>query len=140
VLVLAALAMLASGVAAAADETRPIAVVVGRESFVATVSEDALRDLYLRRQRLWPGGERAIPINLPPGHPVRERFSERILGRSSRELVAYWNGKYFEGIMPPAVLPSPAAIRAYLAAEPGAIAYLPADEVDATCRPLLWLE
>jgi hypothetical protein len=38
------------------------------------------------------------------------------------------------------VLPSAAAVRAYLATEPGAVAYLPVDEVDASCRVLLTLE
>ena len=124
------------------DEPAPvrIAVVVGRGSVVSTVSQDTLRDVYLRRQRLWPDGTRTVPINLPAGNPVRERFSRVVLGRSSKELVAYWNARYFEGIMPPTVLPSAAAVRAYLNAEPGSIGYLAASDVDDTCRTLLWLE
>jgi len=125
---------------AAADSAPLIAVVVGRESFVTHVSRDELRELYLRRQRLWPNGIRAIPINLPPDHLARERFSTLVLGRSPRELVSYWNARYFEGITPPSVLPSSAAIRTYLNAEPAAIAYLPLAEVDDTCRMLLVLE
>jgi hypothetical protein len=142
---LAALAVLAGGVLAAcrarAEDaaTQAIAVVVGQKSFVTQVSVDDLRELYLRRRRLWSGGQRAIPINLPPDHPLRERFSTTVLGRSTRDLVAYWNARYFEGITPPAVLPSPAAIRAYLAAEPAAIGYVPVSEVDDTCRTLLVL-
>lgn len=81
-----------------------------------------------------------IPINFPAGNPVRERFSAFVLGRSTRELVSYWNARYFEGITPPIVLSSAAAIRAYLNAEPGAIAYLPATEIDESCRSVLSLE
>ncbi|HEY2388195.1 MAG TPA: hypothetical protein VGK30_14630 [Candidatus Binatia bacterium] len=117
-----------------------IALVVGRHSIVDAVSQDTLRDVYLRRQLLWPAGIRAIPVNLPAGNPIRERFSRIVLGRSTRELVSYWNARYFEGIMPPAVLPSAAAIRAYINAEPGAIAYLASEDVDETCRTLLWLD
>jgi len=117
-----------------------IAIVVGRSSTIQEVSKDILRDVYLRRQRVWPDGTRVIPVNLPPGSAVRERFSQLVLGRSTAELVSYWNARYFEGIMPPAVLPSPAAIRAYLNAQPGAIAYLSADDVDDSCRSLLRLE
>jgi hypothetical protein len=40
---------------------------------------------------------------------------------------------------PPTVLSSPAAIRAYLAVEPAAIGYVPAADVDETCRTLLVL-
>ncbi len=68
-----------------------------------------------------------------------ERFSRMILGRSTPELVSYWNARYFEGITPPTVLSSPSAVRAYLAVEPGAIGDLPVAEVDETCRLLLTL-
>ena len=116
-----------------------IAVIVGHESALRHVSLDDLRELYLRRRRLWPDGERAIPINLPAADPVREKFSRIVLGRSTQDLVSYWNARYFEGITPPTVLPSPAAIRAYLAAEPGAIGYVPVSEADGSCRTLLLL-
>ena len=144
---LAAGALLAGSIVAAQWEARAeeaaqpaIAVVVGQKSFLRQVSADDLRELYLRRRRLWPNGQRVIPINLPPDHPIRERFSRIVLGRSTQDLVAYWNLRYFEGITPPTVLPSPAAIRAYLAVEPAAIGYLPAAEVDDTCRTLLVLD
>ncbi len=116
-----------------------IAVVVGQKSFITEISIDDLRELYLRRRRLWPNGLRAIPLNLPADNPLRERFSRTVLGRSTQDLVSYWNARYFEGITPPTVLPSAAAIRAYLAVEPAAIGYLPAGEVDRTCRALLVL-
>jgi len=138
--------LLAGGIVAAQSEVRSeemppsaIAVIVGRNSFLTQVSVDDLRELYLRRRRLWPNGRRTIPINLPPDNPVRERFSRMVLGRSTQDLVPYWDARYFEGITPPTVLPSPAAIRAYLAVEPAAIGYLPAAEVDETCRTLLVL-
>jgi hypothetical protein len=140
-LYLAAAVLSALAPRAAADPAAPpIAVVVGRNSFVTHVSRDQLRELYLRRQRQWPNGTRAIPINLPPDNPVRERFSMLVLGRSPRDLLSYWNTRYFEGITPPVTLSSPAAIRAYLNAEPAAIAYISLPEVDDTCRILLTLE
>jgi hypothetical protein len=126
----------------AADKEAPdsaIAVVVGRQSFVSEMTRDTLRELYLRRQRVWPNGERVIPINLPPGNSVRDQFSKLVLGRSTQDLIAYWNTRYYEGITPPIALPSAAAVRAYLSAEPAAIAYLPMTDVDDTCRVLLVL-
>jgi len=116
-----------------------IAVVVGRKSFVTDVTVDDLRELYLRRRRVWPNGRRAIPVNLPADNAVRARFSRLVLGRSPQDLVPYWDARYFEGITPPTVLPSPAALRAYLDVEPAAIGYLSASDVDDTCRTLLVL-
>ena len=139
---LLALLALAAGApsGAVASEAGPaIAVIVGRDSFITRVSMDDLRELYLRRRRVWPNGERAIPINLPPDNPLRERFSRLVLGRSAQDLLTYWNARYFEGITPPTVLPSSAAVRAYLAAEPAAIGYVPTADVDDTCRTLLVL-
>ena len=141
--VVSLVAVLVSATLVHAETSPPtvrIAVVVGRYSIVRAVSQDTLRDVYLRRQRLWADGTRAVPVNLPAGNPVRERFSRLVLGRSTQELVPYWNARYFEGIMPPAVLPSAAAIRAYLNAEPGSIAYLPEEDVDESCRRLMWLD
>ena len=133
--------MMATQLGARAEEppAPAIAVIVGQKSFLTKVSVDELRELYLRRRRVWPDGRRVIPINLPADHPVRELFSRAVLGRTMRDMVPYWNSRYFEGITPPAVLQSPAAIRAYLEVEPGAIAYVPLSEVDDTCRTLLVL-
>lgn len=118
-----------------------IVVVVGKDSPIRDVTRDTLRELYLRRQRLWPDGSRAIPVNLPADSPCRREFSGRVLGRLPNELVEYWNRLYFDGIRPPLVLRSAQAICAYLGTEPAALAYLPADAVDTEdCRVILVLE
>ena len=135
-----ALVVAAALPAVPAEQAPKIAVIVGKSSKVEHVSKDDLRELYLRRRRLWPDGERALPVNLPSGTAVRERFSRLVLGRSSEDLVAYWNGRYFEGITPPPVLPTPAAVRAYVADEPNAIGYVPAEDAGTDCRVLLILE
>lgn len=122
------------------DEGPPIAVVVGRSSDLRGVTVDDLREIYLRRRRVWPNGRRVIPVNLPPDHPLRDRFSRRVLGRATRDLVGYWNRRYLEGVQPPLVLKTPQAVCAYLAVEPDAIGYVPRAEADeAGCRVLLTL-
>ena len=125
---------------AAEVATPRIAVIVGEASVVEHVSLDEVRELYLRRARLWPNGARAIPINLPADSPTRERFSRTVLGRSPQDLVSYWSARYFEGVTPPAVLPSAAAVLAYVSVEPAAIGYVPVEEVRGGCRVLLVLE
>jgi len=136
-LIAVALALLLSS--RAVGEPPPLAVVVGRDSVITRMSVDQLRDIYLRRQRILPNGQRVIPINLPPSNPARDRFSRAVLGRPSQDLMAYWNDRYFEGITPPLVLPSATAIIAYLANEPAAIAYLPLSQVTEDARVLLVL-
>ena len=119
----------------------PIAVVVGATSPLDALDVDTLRDVYLRRQRVWSNGSRAMPVNLPADDPRRETFSDRVLGRRPRELVGYWNRQYFQGIRPPLVLRSPEAICTYLATEPAGVGYVPLDDVDEeACRVILVLQ
>ena len=120
--------------APAASAPEPIAVVVGHDSAVTRLSLDDLREIYLRRRRAWPNGLPVMPINLPADDELRERFSRRVLGRTPADLLSYWNARYFEGVKPPLVLLTPAAVRAYLQRQPEAIGYLPASEVDDTLR------
>ena len=132
-----ALLIVADVAARAADDSESIAVVVGRSSVVTSVSLDDLREIYLRRRRFWKDGVAIVPINLPPDNPARERFSRRVLGRAPVDLLTYWNARYFEGVTPPLVLQTPAAVRAYLQRQPEAIDYLPRGEVDKSLRVLL---
>ena len=133
---------LLGGVAAAADRphTEAIAVVVGAKSEVEEVTLDTLRELYLRRRRVWPDGSRVIPVNLPVDSDTRRRFSKRVLGRLPQDLSSYWNRMYFDGIQPPVVLRTAEAVCAYVAVEPKAIGYVRLDEVDRNgCRVLFVL-
>jgi hypothetical protein len=89
---------------------------------------------------VWPNGRRAIPVNLPVDHKVRQVFSQRVLGRLPTDLVGYWNRLYFEGVQPPLVLETPEAVCAYVAVEPDAIGYVPRNAVSrGGCRVLLLL-
>ena len=117
-----------------------LAVIVGRTSVVEDITLDTLRELYLRRRRVWPDGRAAIPVNLPPDSEARKAFSTRVLGRPPEDLVGYWNRRYFEGIRPPLVLRTPEAVAAYVAVEPTAIGYVRLEDVDRdACRVILVL-
>lgn len=133
--------LIAGAVPAVEPEPRgAIAVVVGIDSAVKDVTLDTLRELYLRRRRVWPDGSRVIAVNLPPDTAVREAFSRQVLGRPPRDLASYWNRRYFEGIRPPLVLRSGTAVCAYVGVEPNAIGYLPLADVDrSACRVVLTL-
>jgi hypothetical protein len=135
------LCALPSGLAIAEEpRTLPIAIVVGVASPIRQVNKDMLRELYLRRQRLWANGDRGIPVNLPADDPVRIAFSRLILGRLPGDLEAYWLRLYREGIQPPLVLKTSQAVCAYVAVEPAAIGYVRAEAVDGkSCRILFIL-
>ncbi len=126
-----------SGGAAEGDPVGPIAVVVGTSSPIRDVTIDGLREVYLRRRRIWPDGVKSLPVNLPADHPVRRAFSRRVLGRLPEDLESHWSRLAFDGVRPPSVLQTAQAVCAYVAVEPSAIGYVPAGAVDAaSCRVL----
>ena len=125
------------GMAAEVDRVGPIAIVVGTKSPIRDLTVDGLREVYLRRRRIWPDGTPSLPVNLPADHPVRRAFSTRVLGRLPEDLATYWSRLSFEGVRPPPVLQSAQAVCAYVAIEPSAIGYVPPNAVDAvSCRVL----
>jgi hypothetical protein len=132
---------LALGLAAAAvaqDHGR-MAVIVHPERR-AELTVDELAQIYLRRKQHWEDGELIVPLNLASGVPQRTQFSQRVLRQSEARLADYWNRRYFDGVMPPATLASSVAVRRYVATDRRAIGYVPAAEVDATVRVILYLD
>lgn len=115
-----------------------LAVIVHPERR-ATLSVEAVAQIYLRRKRFWDNGAAIVPLNLPALAPLRARFSARVLNQTQARLADYWNRQYFQGILPPATLASTEAVRRYVAVDPNAIGYVPASEVDESVRVVLRL-
>jgi ABC-type phosphate transport system substrate-binding protein len=123
---------------AAAEERQRIVVVV-HPSRSAELTTDVLGQIYLRRKRFWDDGAPIVPLNLTAGTPLRDAFARLVLRDSEARLAEYWNRQYFYGILPPATLQSTQAVVRYVAADPNAIGYVPADEVDGSVRVVLSL-
>ena len=123
---------------AAAEERARIAVVV-HPSRAAELTADGLAQIYLRRKRFWDDGAPIVPLNLAAGMPLRETFSRLVLRQSETRLADYWNRQYFYGILPPATLASTQAMVRYVASDPNAVGYVPAEEVDGSVRVVLSL-
>jgi ABC-type phosphate transport system substrate-binding protein len=121
------------------DAGDPLAVIV-HPARRGTLSADDVAHIYLRRKRFWENGTPIVPLNLPSGTPLRQRFSTTVLGQSDAQLALYWNRQYFYGILPPATLVSTEAVQRYVASDPNAIGYVPASEVGESVRVLLRLE
>ncbi len=118
-----------------------IAVVVSASQDTAStmLADNRLKMIYLRKQLYWPNGKHIQPVNLQTEHPLRNHFSQVILGSLPSEQVDYWNGMYFNGIRPPHVVNSEEAMLRYVVQTQGAIGYLNACNVDVRVKPLLWI-
>jgi hypothetical protein len=113
-----------------------VLVVVARASALRNVSRAELRRLFMR-QAEEIDGERLIPFNHPPGTAIRQQFDRLVLGMSEAEMGRYWvDRKLRDESGPPRTVPSSALLRRVVAALPGAIGYLPSDQVDPGLRIL----
>ena len=116
-----------------------LAVVVHPERTAALDINDVAR-IYLRQRRFWDDGTPIVALNREPGTTTREVFSRRVLRTDPAQLQMYWNQQYFEGVFPPTVLSSGAAVKRYVAADRNAIGYIEWCEVDDSVRVVLKVE
>ena len=126
-IVFALLAGLAASQAAAGE----LAVVV-HPSRPLTLRVEEISRIYLKQQRFWQNGDPILPINHEARSATRKQFERAVFGSRPGSLADYWNREYFRGVLPPATLASDEAVRRFVASEPRAIGYLPADLVDDT--------
>jgi ABC-type phosphate transport system substrate-binding protein len=113
-----------------------LAIIVNRERATDLRLED-VASVFLKKRCFWEDGAPIVALNRQPGSVAREIFSRRVLGTDSTRLAAYWNEQYFQGIFPPAILESSAAVKRYVAADRNAIGYIEASEVDDSVRVVL---
>ena len=123
-------------------EVAPCVVANLRDAADAQASLDVVRRLFLLRDRFWPSGEAAHPVNLPASSELRERFTRDVFGQSVKDQAAYWNERYFHGTRPPPTVASEAAVLLFVARTPGAVGYVgrdAAEELPAGVRRLMCL-
>lgn len=134
--------MLMAGFATAKGSQPIIAVVVDSKQTVAELklSTKNLNLIYWRKQRFWPNGVPIKPVNLRSQNPLRIQFSQTTLGSTPKSQIDYWNGQYFNGILPPHSVDSEEAVLRYVAKTKGAIGYVNACKVDQRVTALLWIQ
>lgn len=122
------------GAAAAAE-----VLVIGHPGIrLSGLSEERIRDLYLGKVVQLPDGSRAEIVDLPGGHPVRDEFYEKVIGKNASQIKAYWAKRVFTGKgSPPDVKSSEAAVVAWVAAAPGRIGYVSPAALNDSVKVLL---
>ncbi|MBU6246219.1 MAG: hypothetical protein KGN77_00570 [Xanthomonadaceae bacterium] len=130
----------AAGRAADLPPVRLVAIAAAGQPPKLAADRDQLRNVFLKKIFIDDRGLRLIPVNLPPGTPLRERFATRLLGMGEAQLADYWNRQYFQGVSPPYVLASQQAVVRFVAATPGAIGYVASCHLDAQVRVLLVID
>lgn len=103
-------------------------IIVNPANPVTELRRADVRDFFLKRRSRWTSSVPAAPVDLSPTISIRGTFSKEILGLSTTAVTTYWMQEIFAGrTEPPRVMSTVAAVLAFVATNPGAIAYIPAD-------------
>lgn len=120
----------------AAAEGQKLVVVVAKGSAVKALSRSELKRIFLG-ETVSVGGATLVPFNSAPGAPPRVAFDQEILGMSAAEVGRYWVDRKVRGQSgAPRSLPSMAHVLKVVAKFPGAISYVPADQLNAGVQPV----
>jgi ABC-type phosphate transport system substrate-binding protein len=101
-----------------------IAIIVSRLIPLSAIDNSSLRNIYLKKVFLDAYGHAYVPVNLPATAELRREFTRTIIHWNETQLQTYWNRQYFQGVSPPYVVESQAAMVEFVAKTPGAIGYV----------------
>ncbi len=123
-----AAAMLVTFSAAHAD----VVVVVSAKSSAAKLTKDQVADIFLGRSTS------LVPLDQAAGSPIRDEFYSKVAGQTAAQVKTLWAKLSFSGKgTPPKALGSDDEVKAQLAANPNAIAYMDKSKVDASVKTVL---
>ena len=106
--------------------------VIVHPSNAAALDKDSITRIFLGKTRGYPGGGEAIPVSMPKGNAAFDEFTQGVLGKSTKQLKAYWAKMVFTGKgTPPKEISSAAELSNLVANNPNIIGYVPAGSAGA---------
>jgi ABC-type phosphate transport system substrate-binding protein len=109
----------------------PIVVIVNASNPVDNLTMGELKKLFLSDRSRWDTGKAVAPVMLAAGAPERTSFLKIVCGMSDADLGKYFLQAAFNGksATPPKEVASAGAVRAFVAASPGAIGFVKAGDL-----------
>lgn len=99
-------------------------VVIVHPSNSNSFTSEEVESLFMTRKSTFADGGKVTPYYLVANDAVRNQFDEKVLGKSTSQLKAYWSKLVFTGKgTPPTELANSAEAVAKVANDPTAIAY-----------------
>ncbi|MFY8273197.1 phosphate ABC transporter substrate-binding protein [Pseudoalteromonas sp. SSDWG2] len=96
--------------------------------------EAVVKKLFLGKAKSFNDGSAASPVN-QDANAVFDEFNDKVLGKSSSQLNAYWSKLVFTGKgTPPDKLANDQAVIDFVKANPGAIGYVSSASVTADVK------
>jgi hypothetical protein len=121
---------------ATAQAPRKLVVVVAKGSPVTNISRTDLKRAF-QGDSVSAGGKTLVPFNAAPNSKERTGFDKAVLGMTADQVGRYWVDRKVRGQSgAPRSLPTPAHLVKVAAKFPGAITYVPADQLTAEVQPV----
>jgi len=113
-----------------------LVVVVAKGSPIRDISKAELRQIFMGETTVL-SGNKVVPFNFESKTRQRIAFDELVLGMSVDEVGRYWIDRKIRGQRPPPrSLPSSAYMARVVQKWPGALGYLPENELPADIQPV----
>ncbi len=108
------------------EQSQPPLVVAHSSVTVEMLSKSQLRSIYLKRQVIWPNGDKIKVYMLPAKSLTHQQFSQSNLQMFPYQLEQTWQKLTFSGIgTPPVEIATAQQMLQLIQSTPGAIGYLP---------------
>jgi ABC-type phosphate transport system substrate-binding protein len=120
-------------------QQRALAVIVHRSNPTEDLSTAELREYFLAERTNWPTKQKVRAVMIAPGRPERQALLQLALDmRREQDYQAHFlRAKFTEqAVEQPRELSAPADVLRFVSNVPGALAYLPASEVDPSVKVL----
>jgi hypothetical protein len=112
-------------------------VIVHLSNRFDALSRSKVGFLFQRHVSRWPWGAEVAPVELSKPNKARGEFIAQVLRTTEEQLEAYWiDQRTTRGVSPPVQVPDAASVKAMVAANPGAIGFIPAEALDSTVKAL----
>ena len=111
---------------APASDAVPFRVIVNPSVTGKTIPRAVLAQVFLGAVPRWGNGDVIQPLELSSTSPVRQAFSEHVLGMSIDAVKHHWLRKIATGVRPPFSKASDEDVIAFVASQRGGVGYVSA--------------
>ena len=126
-LVAASLLALVMGARPAAAQATKVVVIVNASNATTELTNRELSRIFRKEVTRWNDGSTILPVDLPERAPARAEFTQRVHGKPTQAIVAYWQQQIFSGrSVPPVERKNDAEVIEYVRTHPGAVGYVAA--------------
>jgi len=108
-----------------AEDPGAFKVIVNPTNPATQITRLKVGEIFLKKEKRWPDGQAAVPVEPSSKSPARQRFDQDIFGKPVIAISAYWQQMIFSGKgIPPPEKPNDADVVAFVRETPGAVGYV----------------